>query len=166
MSVSMSNLFNYAKSLPEPFNTLGSKKVKVSSKYGGGTESTLCATVIKAIHAVCNCMTGTGEGAVGSIDHRTVAEYKSAAGTDIYHLVVFDSSNGNIMASVYGKNTETIENYQLHSSARDGAAVMMAMMPLFLKDDEFDDNFQTYFDSEKCGLSGYEEDNGSNGHYV
>ena len=151
MSVSMSNLFNYGKSLPEPFNTLTSKKVKVSSKYGDGTQATLCTTVIKAIHAVCNCMTGTGEGAVGSIDHRTVAEYKSAAGTDVYHLVVFDSGSGNIMASVYDKNTETIENYQCHSSARDGAAVMMAMMPLLLKDDEFDDNFQTYFDQRVAG---------------
>ena len=151
MSVSMNNLFNYAKSLPEPFNTLANKKVKVSSKYGDGTQATLCATVIKAIHAVCNCMEGTGEGAVGSIDHRTVAEYKSAAGTDIYHLVVFDSSNGNIMASVYDKNTETIENYQLHSSARDGAAVMMALVPLLMKDDEFDDNFQTYFDQRVAG---------------
>lgn len=151
MSVSMNNLFNYSKSLPEPFNTLTTKKVKVSSKYGDGTQATLCATVIKAIHAVCNCMTGTGEGAVGSIDHRTVAEYKSAAGTDIYHLVVFDSSNGNIMASVYDKNTETIENYQLHSSARDGAAVMMALVPLLLKDDEFDDNFQAYFDQRTAG---------------
>ena len=151
MSVSMNNLFNFGKSLPEPFNTLPSKKVKVSSKYGSSTDATLCATVIKAIHAVCNCMTGIGEGAVGSIDHRTVAEYKSAAGTDIYHLVVFDSSNGNIMASVYDKNTETIENYQLHSSARDGAAVMMALVPLLLKDDEFDENFQTYFDQRNAG---------------
>ena len=151
MSVSISNLFNFSKTLPEPFNTLASKKVKVSSKYGSGTESTLCATVIKAIHAVCNCMMGTGEGAVGSIDHRTVAEYKSAAGTDIYHLVVFDSFSGNIMASVYDKNTETIENYQCHSSARDGAAVMMALVPLLLKDDEFDENFQTYFDQRVAG---------------
>ena len=151
MSVSISNLFNFSKTLPEPFNTLASKKVKVSSKYGSGTESTLCATVIKAIHAVCNCMMGTGEGAVGSIDHRTVAEYKSAAGTDIYHLVVFDSSSGNIMASVYDKNTETIENYQCHSSALDGAAVMMALVPLLLKDDEFDENFQTYFDQRVAG---------------
>lgn len=72
MSVSIGNLFNYARSLPEPFDKLANKKVKVSSKYGSGTEATLCCTMIKAVHAVCNCMTGTGEGAVGSIDHRTV----------------------------------------------------------------------------------------------
>ncbi len=151
MSVSIGNLFNFGRSLPEPFDKLANKKVKTSSKYGSGTEATLCATVIKAVHAVCNCMTGTGEGAVGSIDHRTVAEYKSSAGSDLYHLVVFDSGTGNIMASVYDKNTETIENYKLHQSERDGAAVMMALMPLLLKDDEFDDHFQTYFDQRTAG---------------
>ena len=151
MSVSITNLFNYARSLPEPFDTLANKKVKVSSKYGSGTESTLCATVIKAVHAVCDCMSGNGEGAVGTIDHRTVAEYKSSAGPDVYHLVVFDSGSGNIMASIFDKNTETIENYKLHASERDGAAVMMALMPLLLKDDEFDEHFQAYYDQRVAG---------------
>lgn len=115
------------------------------------TEATLSCTMVKAVHAVCNCMVGTGEGAVGTIDHRTVAEYKSSAGPDMYHLVVFDSGSGNIMASIYDNNTETIENYKLHQSSQDGAAVMMAMMPLLLKDDEFDENFQTYFDQRSAG---------------
>ena len=153
MSVSMGNLFNFARSLPEPFDKLSNKKVKVSSKYGSGTESTLCCGMIKAVHAVCDCMSGNGEGAVGSIDHRTVAEYKSSAGPDLFHLVVFDSGTGNIMASVFDKNTETIENYKLHQSERDGAAVMMALMPLLLKDDEFDEHFQTYFDQRNAGYT-------------
>ena len=151
MSVSITNLFNYARSLPEPLDTLSNKKVKVSSKYGDGTQATLCATVIKAVHAVCDCMSGNGEGAVGTIDHRTVAEYKSSAGPDIYHLVVFDSGSGNIMASIFDKNTETIENYKLHASERDGAAVMMALVPLLLKDDEFDEHFQAYYDQRVAG---------------
>ena len=151
MSVSITNLFNYARSLPEPLDTLSNKKVKVSSKYGDGTQATLCATVIKAVHAVCDCMSGNGEGAVGTIDHRTVAEYKSSAGPDVYHLVVFDSGSGNIMASIFDKNTETIENYKLHASERDGAAVMMALMPLLLKDDEFDEHFQAYYDQRVAG---------------
>lgn len=111
MSVSMNNLFNFSRALPEPFDKLVSKKVKVTSKYGSATEATLSCTMVKAVHAVCNCMVGTGEGAVGTIDHRTVAEYKSSAGPDMYHLVVFDSGSGNIMASIYDNNTETIENY-------------------------------------------------------
>lgn len=151
MSTSMGNLFNYARALPEPFDKLANKKVKISSKYGSGTEATLCCTIIKAVHAVCNCMTGTGEGAVGSIDHRTVAEYKSSVGPDLFHLVVFDSGTGNIMASIFDRNTETIENYRLHPSERDGAAVMMALMPLLLKDDEFEERFQDYFDQRNAG---------------
>lgn len=101
MSVSMNNLFNFSRALPEPFDKLTNKRVKVTSKYGSATEATLSCTMVKAVHAVCNCMVGTGEGAVGTIDHRTVAEYKSSAGPDMYHLVVFDSGSGNIMASMH-----------------------------------------------------------------
>ena len=147
----MNNLFNFSRSLPAPFDKPGSKKVKVSSKYGDGTESTLSATMIKAVHAVCGCMNGSVEGAVGIIDHRYVAEYKSSVGPDEYHLVVYDSISGNLMASVYDKNTEVGSNYTLNSAGRDGAAVMMALVPLLMKDDEFDDNFQTYFDQRVAG---------------
>lgn len=151
MSAYTNNLFNYARSLPSPFDTLASKKIKVSSKYGSGTESTMSATVIKAVHAVCDCMNGSGEGAVGVIDHRTVAEYKSSKGPDFYHLVVFDSNSGAIMASGFDKNTEMIEVYQLHPSANDGAAVMMALMPLLMSDSEFEDHFQTYYEQRNTG---------------
>ena len=151
MSVAINNLINFSRSLPAPFDTLTSKKVKVSSKYGSGTEATLSATVIKAVHAVCDCMTGTGEGAVGVIDHRMVAEYKSSSGPDAYHLVVFDSATGSIVASGYDKNTEMIENYRLHQTANDGAAVLMAMIPALMADQEFEDNFGLYMDQRKAG---------------
>ena len=91
-ATSINNLLNFSRALPEPFDKLASKKLKVSSKYGSGTEATLCSTVIKAVHAMVDCMTGNGEGAVGIIDHRMVAEYKSSKGPDAYHLVVFDSA--------------------------------------------------------------------------
>lgn len=101
MATYINNIFNFGRSLPSPFDTIANKKIKVSSKYGDGTTSTLCGTVIKAVHAVCHCMDGSGEGAVGIIDHRTAAEYKSSAGADAYHLVVYDSNTGSLMASVY-----------------------------------------------------------------
>ena len=82
MATYINNIFNFSRNLPAPFDTLPNKKIKVSSKYGDGTTSTLCSTVIKAAHAVCRCMNGTGEGAVGVIDHRTVSEYKSSVGAD------------------------------------------------------------------------------------
>lgn len=146
MSTYLNNIFNFSRPLPEPFDTLPNKKVKVSSKYGSGTEATLCSTVIKAVHAVCRCMDGSAEGAVGVIDHRMVAEYKSSMGPDAYHLVVYNRDSGAIMASVYDKNTETFENYTLYASGRDGAAVMMAMFPVLMEDEEFSDAFEQYRD--------------------
>ena len=153
MSTYMNNLFNYSRSLPAPFDTLTNKKVKVSSKYGDGTEATLTATMIKAIHAVCRCMNGTGEGAVGVIDHRTVAEYKSASGPDTYHLVVYDSSSGALMASIYDKSTEIGESYTLLPAKQDGAAVLMALFPVLSKDDEFRENYEHYYDQFVSGYT-------------
>lgn len=151
MATYINNIFNFGRSLPSPFDTITNKKIKVSSKYGDGTTSTLCGTVIKAVHAVCHCMDGSGEGAVGIIDHRTAAEYKSSASADAYHLVVYDSNTGSLMASVYDSNMETFENYTLNSSGRDGAAVMMALFPMLMQDDEFKENFEAYQDELNAG---------------
>ena len=151
MATYINNIFNFGRSLPSPFDTIANKKIKVSSKYGDGTTSTLCGTVIKAVHAVCRCMDGSGEGAVGIIDHRTAAEYKSSASADAYHLVVYDSNTGSLMASVYDSNMETFENYTLNSSGRDGAAVMMALFPMLMQDDEFKENFEAYQDELNAG---------------
>ena len=152
MSVSINNLFNYSRSLPVPFDTMTNKKVKVASMYGAKTESTLCASVIKAVHAMCRCMNGTGEGAVGQIDaNKSVAEYKSSVGPDAYHLVVFDAASGSALASVYDKNTELIEQYVAHPSQRDGAALFFALMPFLMSDAEFDETFQEYYDQYIAG---------------
>lgn len=151
MATYINNIFNFGRSLPSPFDTIANKKIKVSSKYGDGTTSTLCGTVIKAVHAVCHCMDGSGEGAVGIIDHRTAAEYKSSAGADAYHLVVYDSNTGSLMASVYDSNMETFENYTLNSSGRDGAAAMMALFPMLMQDDEFKEIFEAYQDELNAG---------------
>lgn len=152
MSVSINNLFNYSRSLPVPFDTMTNKKVKVTSMYGAKTESTLCGSVIKAVHAMCRCMNGTGEGAVGQIDtNKSVAEYKSSVGPDAYHLVVFDAASGSALASVYDKNTELIEQYVAHPSQRDGAAIFFALMPFLMSDAEFDETFQEYYDQFIAG---------------
>lgn len=152
MSVSINNLFNYSRSLPVPFDTMTNKKVKVASMYGAKTESTLCGSVIKAVHAMCRCMNGTGEGAVGQIDtNKSVAEYKSSVGPDAYHLVVFDAASGSALASVYDKNTGLIEQYVAHPSQRDGAAIFFALMPFLMSDAEFDETFQEYYDQFIAG---------------
>lgn len=90
MSAYTGNIFNFSRDLPEPFDTLSNKKVKVTSKYSdGATASTLCSTVIKAINAICRCKNSTGEGAVGIIDQKTVAEYKSSMHAKLSGLAIF-----------------------------------------------------------------------------
>ena len=144
MATSLTNLFNFGRPLPKPFDKLPSKKLKgVASKYGG-VEATLCASIIKAVHALCVCQNG-GEGAVGKITSAmSVAEYKSSMGPDAYHLVVYDSGTGSLLASVYDRNTELMEQYTVHASARDGAALFFAMMPQLLEDEEFRENWKAY----------------------
>ncbi len=151
MSSTAQKLFNFSRGLPEPFNTLKNKIVKVSSKYGDGTEAKLNVTVVKAVQAMCNCKNGTGLGAIGLIDHRSVAEYKSSTGSEVYHLAVFDPTTGSILASKYDKNTEALETYTIHTKADDGSAVLMAMLPELLRDDEFEEHFNAYYDSHING---------------
>ena len=153
MATSLTNLFNFGRPLPEPFDKLPSKKLKgVASKYGG-VEATLCAPVIKAVHALCVCQNG-GEGAVGQITSTlSVAEYKSSMGPDAYHLVVYDSGTGSLLASVYDRNTELMEQYTVHASARDGAALFFAMMPQLLEDEEFRENCKAYQEQFTNGFS-------------
>ena len=153
MATSLTNLFNFGRPLPPPFDKLGSKKIKgVSSQYGG-VESTLCAPVIKAVNALCGCVNGDGEGALGRISPtNSAAEYKSSMGPDAYHLVVYDSGTGSLLASVYDRNTELMEQYTAHASDRDGAALFFAMMPKLLEDGEFGENFQTYLEEYRNGF--------------
>ena len=153
MATSMTNLFNFGRPLPEPFEKLPNKKVKGAASKYGALEATLCASVLKGVNAFCACVNGTGQGAVGNIEgQRYVAEYKSSMGADTYHLVVYDASTGNFLASVYGRDTELMEQYTAHPSARDGAALFFAMMPKLLEDQEFKENFQAYREQRKDGF--------------
>lgn len=153
MATSMTNLFNFDRPLPEPFEKLPNKKVKGAASKYGALEATLCASVLKGVNAFCACVNGTGQGAVGNIEgQRYVAEYKSSMGADTYHLVVYDASTGNFLASVYDRDTELMEQYTAYPSARDGAALFFAMMPKLLEDQEFKENFQAYREQRKDGF--------------
>lgn len=152
MPTSLTNLFNFGRPLPKPFDKLPSKKVKGFASRYGGTEATLCASIIKAVHALCVCQ-NVGEGAVGKITSAmSVAEYKSSMGPDAYHLVVYDSGTGSLLASVYDRNTELMEQYTVHASARDGAALFFAMMPQLLEDEEFRENCKAYQEQFNSGF--------------
>ena len=134
-----SKLFAFSRPLPAPFDK-AKKKVKVSSKYGDGTEATLCSTVVKAVQAYFKCKDGSEPGAVGLCGTKGVAEYKSASGPEVYHLAIYDPAGGAMLASIYNKDTEMLETYAVRNNGQDGAAIMMSMLPALMADDEFREN--------------------------
>ena len=67
--------------------------------------------------------------------------------------MVYDSGTGSLLASVYDRNTELIEQYTVHTSARDGAALFFAMMPQLLEDEEFRENCKAYQEQFTNGFS-------------
>ena len=149
-SAAIKNLFNFRRSLPDPYSGEG-KKVNAASKFGASTESTLCATVIKGIHAVCACMSRTADGAVGTQENRNIAEYKSSI-EDEYHLVVYEPLSGALSAGVYSKDSGAMHPYILNDANRDGAAVIMAMFPTLKEETEFSETFMAYYDQYKANF--------------
>ena len=91
-------------------------------------------------------MEAMSEGAVGTRDNLCIAEYKSAVSADAYHLVIYNKASGALMASVYDKSVETFEQYLVGKNGRDGAAILTAMMPALLEDEEFNSHFVSYKD--------------------
>lgn len=139
-----SKLFVFNRNLPVPFDKVGTKKVKVSSKYGDGTEATLSTTVVKGVLAYCTCRDGSKAGAVGACGQKGVAEYKSSTGPDDYHLAVYDPTTGSVLASAYNKDTEMMETYTVGKNDRDGAALLMAMLPALMADQEFSETLDAF----------------------
>lgn len=146
-------LFAFNRSLPSPFDTV-KKKVKTSSKYGDGTEATINATVAKAVLAYCGILDGSRPGAVGTCGTKGVAEYKSAAGADAWHLVVYDPVSGKVLASKYDSSTEMMELYSMGGKvAQDGAAVVLAMLPCLVTDAEFTEKLDAFVKEYKASFS-------------
>jgi len=151
-----SKLFTYNRSLPKPFDKVSKKIISASSMYGDGTAGRMTRTVMSAVMSYFGCKEGTKPGAVGLIDHRSVAEYKSSK-DDEYHLVVYDSGNGGLMASCYDTSTEMGEQYTVGNKAKDGAAIVFALMPFLLKDVEFEENMDKAFKMHQDGYPDLDE---------
>ena len=150
-SIAVRNLFNFGRSLPAPFN-VGARKLQLSTKFGASNEATLIAGVIKGINAVCACKNATGVGAVGVQNGKNIAEYKSSV-DDQYHLVIYDPLTGALNATVYSKDTALMQPYVVNERNRDGAAIIMAMFPTLIKETEFSETFNKYYEEYVKGLS-------------
>ncbi len=146
MSTLSTAVFNFSRPLPAPFNTLTNKKVSVSSCYGDGTSATLNCTVIKAVLQVCEQFASRHPGGVGSLNQYGISEYKSSNSPEEYHLAIYDSKTGQILASVYNESTGMNETYNAGPKGRDCAAIITAMFPALLNDKEFRQYFYSFYD--------------------
>lgn len=148
--------FKQGRQYPEPFDMVTDKLRDVHSKYSSTTKKTkLYQPMLKALLNYCKALLNNEPGAVGMSNAKCLAEYKSASGGD-YHVVVYNPDDGEFLASVMTKDRAVNEQYQLAESARDGAAMLLAMIPEFCKDDEFNDNLKLFVEQFKSGFSDLE----------
>jgi hypothetical protein len=148
----MSNkLFVYNRSLPAPFDKIPKTAKGVSSKYGDGTDAKLCATTVKAVLAYGKIAQGDSLGALGQVGGKTVLEYKSAVGNE-YHLAVHDPVNGDFVVGVFDTGTLVMQQYTVGNKARDGAALMLALFPALMQDEEFRENLEIFSREQQFGF--------------
>jgi len=143
--------------LPEPFDLIADKTSSVYiSKYNtSNSKSTLFTPLLRAIisFAKLQYATETGESCKGAIGKQgediIIAEYESNIRTG----VVFNRKNQKfIVGLVDSNNTDSFLNYSLgKNGGKSGSALFFALMPIFLEDKEFEENYDKFYDQMKVG---------------
>lgn len=146
--------WGFKRKLPEPFEDYTDDPVfkDIASCHckQPGKKSTLHAASLRAILAYMELENPSGIippdklGAVGTQGNTyTIAEYPSKTGN--LHVVVYNQMNGKFYAGSYTTPPDvenTPEKYVLKESDQTGAALIFALMPVFLSDEEFNEKFQ------------------------
>ena len=146
--------WSFRRKLPEPFEDYSDGPVckNVYSKYCTQPQkrSTLHAATLRAILAYMELESPTGAkppeelGAVGSQGNNfTIAEYPSITGE--LHVAVYNRTNGKFTAGCYQIPPDPESNpekYMLKENEKSGTALIFALLPTALADDEFNENYQ------------------------
>ena len=146
--------WSFRRKLPEPFEDYSDDPVckNVYSKYCTQPQkrSTLHAATLRAILTYMELESPTGAkppeelGAVGSQGNNfTIAEYPSKTGE--LHVAVYNRTNGKFTAGCYQMPPDpesSPEKYMLKEDEKSGAALIFALLPTALADDEFNEHYQ------------------------
>lgn len=148
------NNWSFKRKLPEPFEDYTDNAVfkSVYSKYCTQPQkhSTLHAATLRAILAYMELDSPTSTsnpedlGAIGSQGNNyTIAEYPSKTGD--LHVVIYNRITGKFIAGIY-KNPVDIEaspeQYILKEDKNSGAALLFALIPTLIQDEECNDCYQ------------------------
>ncbi|MEY8507192.1 AAA family ATPase [Lachnospiraceae bacterium 42-17] len=161
--------WSFKRTLPEPFKDYSDDpSLKgVYSKYCTQAQkrSTLHAATLRAILAYMELESPTGGkspeelGAVGSQGNNfTIAEYPSKTGK--LHVVVYNRTNGKFTAGCYEMPPDpesTPEKYSLKENENSGTALLFAILPTIMADDEFNEYYQKLKDDRNNGYPDMDE---------
>ncbi|MDD3279543.1 MAG: ATPase [Lachnospiraceae bacterium] len=157
--------WSFKRKLPEPFEDYSDDPVfkDIHSKYCTQPQkkSTLHAATLRAILAYMELenpsRTAAPEalGAIGSQGNNyTIAEYPSKTGE--LHVVIFNRLTGKFISGRYQTppDTENVpEKYVLKEMDNSGAALLFALMPTALADDEFNEFYQKLKEHKENGYT-------------
>lgn len=156
--------WSFGRNLPSPFEDYTDNNIRtdVYSKYctQPNKRSTLHASTLRAILAYMELESPDGTkspeelGALGSQGNNfTIAEYPSRTGK--LHVIIYNRINGKFFAGGYTRPADAEsdpEKYLMKETENSGAALLFALLPTAMADDEFNEQYQTL---KKCRDDGY-----------
>lgn len=161
--------WSFKRKLPEPFEDYSDDPVfkNVYSVHCTQAQkrSTLHAATLRAVLAYMELETPSGSipseelGAIGSQGNDfTIAEYPSKTGD--LHVVVYNRIKGQFHAGCYTPPADPeaeSKRYVLQEKGNSGAALLFALIPTALKDDEFNDYYQQLKEHRNSGYPDKDE---------
>lgn len=163
------NNWSFKRKLPEPFEDYTDNAVfkSVYSKYCTQPQkrSTLHAATLRAILAYMELESSTSTfnpeelGAIGSQGNNyTIAEYPSKTGD--LHVVIYNRITGKFISGIYKKPVDVEaepEQYILKEDKNSGAALLFALIPTLMQEEEYNDYYQELKKHRDDGYSDKEE---------
>lgn len=161
--------WSFKRKLPEPFEDYTDDPVfkNVYSKHciQPQKRSTLHAATLRAILAYLELESPTSGkppeelGAIGSQGNNfTIAEYPSKTGE--LHVAVYNRTNGKFTVGCYQMPPDpesTPEKYMLKEDDKSGAALIFALIPTAMADDEFNEHYQKLKEDRDNGYPNMDE---------
>ena len=161
--------WTFQRTLPEPFKDYSDDAVfkNIASKYCTQPQkrSTLHAATLQAVLThleLEESMSGKPAEELGAIGSQTntytLAEYPSRTGE--LHVVVYNPANGKFTAGKYTTPPDTENSpgkYVFKDSQNTGAALLFALMPTLLSDEEFNEKYQQLKEDRAAGYPDMDE---------
>ena len=156
MSNKLFDSWTWSLGVSKPFDTLAhTRRTDIKSIYNKSrtAQATVHSPLISAILAYMELEVNptAAKGAIGTQGDMIIAEYPSHRAGET-HAVVFNKKNGKFIAAAYS-GAASPSAYMVKESGNTGAALFFALMPHFLTNTEFSENYTILLECKKDGYS-------------